>query len=401
MMIFDKKWLQISIGTLFLTSWIGMAVILGVLIHKKEDPARGFGGDLSSASDQKALASMVKNLSLNVNRQEKILKDLEKNISFVQDAIFAEKIESIVQGCTTDQERVLAVARWISSSISNKDAVGNTFGSFAARMGLCGGRSQIFLKAMDLFYIPAHGFNMYNFGGVGGGHSCAQAFYGDKWHFFDVTYAGVFIKNGDVLSWEEIVANPEEALRHLVVFPETLDRFSSGKRVDNEKRMRSVYTPKAIAGSLEQSGPLRETLKILTINVDAASLPFVVGEKDGSAADVEKIGDERQLTEQLSRTLHTYFDFFHVRWRLNNLTAGKSYRLTYTLLEPRKEKMAYWAKITGAKITAGEVYTGPAPGAWTIEFTAQSPEASILCGYDSRELGLGPEIDRITIVALP
>lgn len=71
-------------------------------------------------------------------------------------------------------------------------------------------------------------------------------------------------------------------------------------------------------------------------------------------------------------------------------------------IEPRREKMpTYWAKATGAEITAGGVYTGSAPGKWTIEFTAQSPEASILCGYDSREMGIGPQIDSIAISEQP
>ena len=366
----NKKWLWTCLGAVLLFSWLGMAAILILMNH-------------------------------NIARQKDLLKDLEDDLSLVQEAIFAEKIETIVQNCTTDQERALAVARWISSSIPNK-APARTMEGFATRTGLCGTRSNIFVKAMEGLYIPAQNFNMYNFGGVGGGHSCVQAFYGGKWHFFDVTYAGCFIKNGDVLSWEEIVDNPEEALRYLVVFPKTLDRSAPYREhVDNEKRMRFVYTPQAIRGSAEQAGPTRESLKIFTIKVDAAALPLVVGDEDDDATDVQKIGLERQLSGRLQDTLNSKVDFFHVRWRLNNLTAGKGYRLTYTLLEPRKEKMAYWAKITGAKITAGEVYTGPAPGAWTIEFTAQSPEASILCGYDSRELGLGPEIDRITIVALP
>ena len=367
----NKKWLWTCLGVVLLTSWVGMVVTFILLNH-------------------------------NIARQKELLKVLEDDISLVQEAIFAEKIESIVQNCTTDQERALAVARWTAASTPNKDSA-RTMEGFATRTGKCGTRSNIFVKAMGVLYIPAQNFNMYNFGGVGGGHSCVQAFYGGKWHFFDVTYAGCFIKNGDVLSWEEIVANPEEALRYLVVFPKTLDRSGPyQEHIDNEKRMRAVYTARAIGGSAEQAGPARESLKIFNVKVDAAALPFVVGDEDDDATDVQEIGLERKLSENLQNTLSTLVDFFHVRWRLHNLTVGKSYRLTYTLLEPRKQKMpGYWAKATGAQIISGDVYTGSAPGTWTIEFTAQSPEASILCGYDLRKIGVGPAIDSITISALP
>lgn len=61
----------------------------------------------------------------------------------------------------------------------------------------------------------ANVFNLYNFGRVGVGHTAAEAYCNGKWHYFDPTYAGYFMINGDVLSWAEIKSNPNLAINNM------------------------------------------------------------------------------------------------------------------------------------------------------------------------------------------
>lgn len=332
---------------------------------------------------------------------DKAIAGIDSQLSELQDAIFSEKIEQIVVGCKTEQEKTIAVARWISGNIRNERTVGgDEFSFFAERKGLCGARARLFVKAMEKLYIKAHVFNMYNFGGVGGGHSCAEAFYNGKWHFFDVTYAGYFMKDGDVLSWEEITSDPENVLKYMVVFEDTMDRYTGiGELINNQYRMEHVYTRAAIENGTRASGAYREALKIFEVRIDSAGLPLRIGQIDGESDDVHNQGLERSLTENLESTLNTRRDFFHVAWRISNLVKGKKYMIIYHFLDPHKESLAYWAKATGADIISGATFSEKDPEIWRIEFTANESEANILCGYDSRKLYIGPKLDAVEIVA--
>lgn len=125
------------------------------------------------------------------------------------------------------------------------------------RFGLCGAGRHVFKRMCDIAGVYARNFNMYNFGVIGGGYSCNQAYYNDKWHFFDATYGGYFLKDGDVLSWKEIVAEPADAIKHLVVYAQTSDNsyLSEGyllfwKKANNFDLMYSSYTVESLSNAM-------------------------------------------------------------------------------------------------------------------------------------------------------
>ena len=351
--------------------------------------------------------SVLQNDMLQEKKERQSLRD---QLAELQDAIFAEKVEQIITGAETEQEKVIAVARWISGHIGNQQDIlsDEYFPSFASRVGLCGSRVRIFVKAMETLSIKAHLFNMYNFGGVGYGHSCVEAFYGGKWHFFDVTYAGYFMKDGDVLSWDEITHNPEAAIKSMVVFEDTRDRYNqySGlkdKRSDNElidtqERMETIYTIEAISNSVNTSGAIKEKLKVADIRFESSDFPIHLGKVDQDSSDVWREGIEKSLTENFENIFNTRVDFFHLKWHLSNMGVGKKYILTYYFTEqPTQNILNYWAKITGGTIISGEIFLDNNPQPWHIEFIANKSEVDILCGYDSREINVGPKLDAVEI----
>jgi hypothetical protein len=94
---------------------------------------------------------------------------------------------------------------------ANKKLPRNTEECLALEAGICGNQVQAFLALVKRFGIRARPVEFYLRGAIPAknhSHICAEVFYDDDWHFFDVTW-GTFYrrpdgKEDDLMSWREI-----------------------------------------------------------------------------------------------------------------------------------------------------------------------------------------------------
>jgi len=338
-------------------------------------------------------------------------------------ALIASKTEDITSDADTDQERCLQIARWIATHITNRRNVsGGATRYFSIRAGLCSARSHLFVTMASLLNIPARIYNIYNFGRVGGGHTCVQAYYDGQWHFFDPTYGGVFVRDGKVLSWEEIQALGGAALQHLQVFQGTRD-FSGAlggcpveqvapeqlSRVKNTERMSQVYTAETIRNARSHGFYRQPDVKTLYPVVDLASIEngLHIGKIDGQSNDVEQEGRSRQLTERLSVALGNRVDTFHITWVFKNGGPGTEYAIDYYLHNAYKADVTFWAKAEGAEILEGQTFTTDQPlvegtsRRWRIRFRCNDADGTcrITLGYDDPRQPCLLEPDKIEILS--
>jgi len=352
-------------------------------------------------------------------RQELLSKTLKGIESEVLGAMLAQKVEELVSPSDSPQEKSLKIARWIAANISNANASpGDYLKVFATRSGSCGYRSMLFVEMLKYLNVTARQFNIYNFGRVGGGHSCAQVFYDDQWHFFDVSYAWVFMHEGKVLSWDEIKADPETALKAMVIFPHTRDLSFASDSVDrrkviespgdfatvqNTRRMTAVYTRKSVDGAVTYGFKDSPDVKMLHARVDLGTsrLPLTLGDLNQQYRDVSAAGASQMISEQLG-TLGTIIDTFQGRWCFENVQQDKEYSIRYVCFRPSRPVPTFWAKGEGCTITRGQsfspIFDYQATQVWEIAFRPwETGSCSVEVGYDFRELRRGIYVDQIII----
>lgn len=327
----------------------------------------------------------------------------------VLSAALAEKVERITAGARGDQERCLRIARWIAANINNRGNHVDILRSFADRAGLCFTRARLFCKMASYLAIDARVFNIYNFGGPGGGHSCAQAYYDGSWHFFDLTYAGVFVKNDVVLSWAEIKADPAGAIEHMVVFDQTLDRYgnigealATRGRVDNRRRMSEVYSLANLRAADTYGFWRQLPVKVLHPVVDCSRLQNVLVIGGRGARHTTGQGVALGLSEYLGHALVTDHDYFHTQWRFTNCTPGRPLVVRYRLGRAKGSDLRYWARAQGATITAGQrLELGWLArwwaGDWEIVLVPNKSSCTLTLGYDFRKPGTGVRVRGIEI----
>jgi len=367
------------------------------------------------------LLGAMATLYFRLERAIKRLKSLDRDIAEIKRmtdetrrqallANLADKVEEITAGADTDQERCLAIARWIPAHFSNRaDPPGDNLGRYAKRSGVCGTRAAIFVQMAGMLNIPAHIFNIYELG-----HSCAQAYYDGGWHYFDLTWAGIFMRKGVVLSWEEIRSNPEDALKGMVVFG-GLDRDGTAPpppsrqpRLDNEKRMRSKYTIESIAAAGTFGKWFDEKPKILQLTLDCGELanaPFLLGGTDGKWDDIRADARAKKPDDMLfyyTRAVGTVDDHFHVRWLFRNAKPGDEYSIVLVMFKETREGMKFTADPQNCTIVSGGEYVtadkkADYPRKWEIRFKARASECSVLLKYDFSDSHQGLLLDRIEV----
>jgi hypothetical protein len=333
-------------------------------------------------------------------------------------ADMANKVEELTRGLDTDQDKALAIARWVSANISNRtpelswlSGMGNVWSWYAERQGLCGWRTEIFIEMLKLVNIPAKMFNMYDFPFSPDGHTCVQVWYDNSWHFFDVTYAGVFMDGDKVMSFEEIVANPQFALDNMVIFEETLDTNNTAgffdenmvpwrrTRVDNIYRMKVTYTLESLTGFRSFHFVDGVDIAIVYPKVDSSNLPITLGTLNNSWVDIRT-----ELTEAQSSistmVAHGLGGMYQVKshWQFRNLIPGEEYYIIYHIYEVAQNGGRFRAVPDGAEIISGhEMVLDDTTTKWIITFTPTGSECSILIDHDVKWAGTGAYIDMIEI----
>ena len=246
-------------------------------------------------SQKEEIMRSTENLVL--SSHDEILDKIQNNP--VLEALLADKVEELVSGVESEQEQSIQIAQWIAANISNRYAGDDgVLNSYAQRSGDSMVRSQLLIKMLSYRTIPASAFRLYDFDGVGGGYTCVQVYYDGQWHYFDVTNAGYFLRENTVLSWDQIIKDPETALGEMVIFDQTIDynldmytsALSERERIDNETRMRQIYSLENLSNARSYGfiGDLSNTHRIYPrIDWEKSESEIRVGEIDDSEDDVE------------------------------------------------------------------------------------------------------------------
>ncbi len=345
---------------------------------------------------------------------ENTRSDIETARKEILSAILAYQVEEIVRGAENDQDKCIRIAKWIASNISNREPLGkDEYGWYAYRSGLCGARSRLFVEMLKYQHIPSRVFNMYNYGKIGGEHSCAQVYYSGKWHFFDVTYAGIFVKNNDVLSWEEIISAPKEAMKNMVVFEDTLDRWRAvnddpvnRKNVNNNERMHIAYSEENLKNAKSYGFYKYNDVKILYPLINWSVIDndkISIGSIDKDFNDVNNDDIQKKISAQLGVALGTGRDTFHTTWKFKNCIPGKAYSIKYSIYKSNDPDIAFWAKSEEAKLVSGGTFISSKSlvngdiHIWEIRFIPTNTECSISVGYEFRDQGKLLYVDMIEI----
>ncbi len=354
------------------------------------------------------------NDNMNIMRAEvnQLLNDKPRWAVIMSD--MANRAEELTKGLKTDQDKCLAIARWIAANISNRPGeltgrhgLDDVYTWYAERAGLCGARAVIMIEMLKLVNIPAKSFNMYDFPVSPGGHTCVQAWYGGAWHFYDVTYAGVFMDGGNVMSFDQIVANPVYALENMVVFEDTLDRSGYGanglfdenmepavsETTDNAARMRATYTLESLTGFGAFHFTDGADTAVIHPVISASGMPYVFGGLDGGWTDMrdQLIAARSPVSQYITYALKGG-NKIKSDYSFTELTPGTRYYLKYYIYEVQMPGSRFYAVPDGAEIISGqELILDENTTEWTIE---------LFIDYDAAAVGEGAFIDMIEIGTL-
>jgi hypothetical protein len=318
----------------------------------------------------------------------------------------------------TDAEKAETIARWIVSNSTDARWIPEDSayplpegarGSDDALLpfhGLCGDRSYLFKAMGERAGLSVSIFRMWNFGVPGNGHVCVQVYYGNDWHFYDVTFAGMFVRNGEVLSFAEMRADPASALSGMLVFEptgETMDYYSNGLPVDNHERMQITYTEAALENAISTSFEGSGSLVPLEVRFDLSLLPILVGDSAGTHDDLNTDGSSQYISVAMGIMLGYFVDNFEPVIILTNAVPGQEYVLRFYIYEATTAGLVFRVTPENAEIMSGEALTTtnemlwPNTGAvWEITFLAVSNAASLTIHHDC-SAGDGILLNQVTL----
>jgi len=317
----------------------------------------------------------------------------------------------------TEAEIAEALARWVVNNSTNAslwvdedfqylvpDSAFRKDGELLPFEGLCYDRSDLFKYLGERAGLAVSIFDMYNFGGVGGGHTCVQVYYDGNWHFYDLTYAGMFESNGEVLSFAEMRADPESALSGMVVFEPTgdiRDYYSDGSPVVNQSRMEFVYTVDALTNATGTSFLGSGNVVPLEVTFDLSLVPIQVGNANGALYDVSSDGIEQGISECMDVMLGYVWDNFEPRIELRNGVPGQEYVLRFYASQSTETGSVYRVSSEGAvnvEVVSGEEFVTQSYTnlVWEIVFRAQGATASFTIQHNCVE-GQGLIMDYVTL----
>ena len=360
------------------------------------------------------------NIQSTLNNMSAQMERLEQKVNTIHNFWASNLVSAICTEEMSKEEKVLAICKWISENISNREndydsimsPYNDTYGWLAGRKELCGGRSQIALKLLEYINIDAYQINLYDFPSVSaGGHSCREAYWDEKWHFIDVTMAGYFQKDGIILSLEEIIENPEAALEGMVVWTKTLDKYSSGEDAENERRMEAHYSVESLKNFKSYGRKDKETEVFVYPEMDLEQFhQLEIGKKDENSEDVRVDGMGLGISSYLAYGLSAPSQDVNIQteWTFKNCNPGSLYTIEYQIFSSGDNGPAkFYVESENAGILDGKEFEIPASyngekindfdGIITIKFVPNQSECKVRIKVDKPEIGCGANIDSITI----
>lgn len=313
----------------------------------------------------------------------KIGTDIQQTIiATIISADMANKAEEITKGMTSPQDKCIAVAQWVSENIIARNGGvpseplrDDVYGWYADRTALCGGSSLIFSKMLNFLNIENKILYLYDFPMKGNSHVTVQAYYDNSWHYYDPSYAGIFMDNNNVMDFRQILEDPEYAIKNMRI-------FSDSKEIGhNEKRMKATYTRDSLTGY--KSYAAQDEIATVYPDVNVKNLPTYIGTTDNSMQDVRDEGGDEGYGLFLSFATGGSFRQIKTDWHFKNCEQGKEYYIKYVIYNPQNSETIYTARPENAKIIEGETFNlTPSQNEWIIKFTPNQSECSILIDYD-------------------
>lgn len=316
-----------------------------------------------------------------------------------------EGTRELALGLATPREQTFAVVGWISRNFTPDvppGAPNDVYGWFATRTGGCGARSLLAVAMLDTLGIPARCIGFYDYSAATPGHVCVEAYYEGGWHLFDTMFGGFFLKDDGVLSWDEVMEAPLQAIRCIVPFPDGV--YS---REANDQTMHNVYTEDNLRAFRSYGVQNRDTVVVVYNQVDLSALPFSFGEENSSYDDLSIQGGQ---APNLSAFTHlglsaggAYDINVQTEWEFINCIPGRTYYIEYHLYSANNYGTPFYALGKGAAIAQGAHYqTSPElveqqPESWRIEFVPSGETCSVRIAYDFTDYYIGADIDFIVI----
>ena len=285
------------------------------------------------------------------------LREKKYNLHEKLEYLLKQKAIELTKNDTTVEEKVISLAKYFANNWKTNDLTfpmqrqihnsNNMLLKFIYKAGHCGTRVFLFRKMAKSVNVKTRRFAIHNLGSPISGHTTAQFFDNDKWHYIDVTYAGYFKRNGQILSFDEIkqLNNP---LTYLVVLENFSDRKPEDNRlIDNKSRMSSIYTKTRLEYAT-QYGFADEDINI-TYELNK---PYTFGNIDNSSTDVKKSGIDNNITRQLyflgGKINHTAY--------LKNLDINSTYSFEVVPVKKEYGQILKFELDSDCKITSGGVY---------------------------------------------
>lgn len=240
----------------------------------------------------------------------------------------------------TPAEKAETIARFVAlSSVNDREIAADQAAGERLRAipfyGLCGERSVVTKQLARRAGLRAEVFNLYNFIEPGSGHTTVQFCYDDDWHFFDVTYAGMFVDAGDVLAFDRIRVDPWRALSGLVGYETGFDLYQSedgpGDRHTYDERLRKFYSPQTIQSTPSLSFLGAGVPVPLVVRFDLARAPIVVGRPGALPEEVHWAGADQGISERMGVMLGHLVEKFQPRLVFENAVPGQRYAVRFDL----------------------------------------------------------------------
>lgn len=310
------------------------------------------------------------------------LTPLMKSVDSLREGRFNDMVDQVIKGAENDNERAIKMAAHVCATVRNEcgnsghnyskvklDAISDPLTAWEYRLGVCGWRAQILVRALARMNIKAQIFNIYDYHF---GHSCVVATYDGKEHFLDPTYGGYFEGDGgSVLSWKEIAADPRAAISAMRVFPVTLDCYANGEKTINEARMREIYRPETIA-SVKNAGAMGSRVFVLPVMLDLSGIdkgPVVFGTENGTETDMRDDAVHKRTRCWYLDYLGANLDNFAYSLNLTGLSGKKPVDMYFKFCKTGQGAATWQASSGTGKILSGT--TGPVSGSavdWLITY---------------------------------
>ncbi len=309
-----------------------------------------------------------------------------------------------------DAVKAETIARWVAlSSVNDREVAADQGDGQRLRAipfyGLCGERSVVTKQLAERAGLRAEMVSLYNFIEPGSGHTAVQFCYEDAWHYFDVTYAGIFVAEGRVLDFDEMREDPRRALDGLVPFETGFDLYQSEAEQPDEAayrdRMLSYYSTRSIAETKSFSIYGSGEPVPLDVRFDLDTAPIVVGAPGATPTEVHWSGADQGISERMGVMLGHVVDNFQPTLIFENAEPGDTYTLSFYVRSMTSDGMTFTLEPSGVALLSDPLIVTSSTavtehGGHSIRFTPQRRTSSIAIEHDL-PFGEGLVLDQIVL----